>query len=1305
MNNLQLSWELPVKLQLQSPGDEVLRFSAFDMERNRLFFASSENNIYATHLHYTENEVAWSSSASSVAFEPVDLEPGDYITSFEYLMEKEGLVIGTSYGVILLYIVDEQIKEVVGQVEGGVKCISPSPDGDLLGVITGFGQLLVMTNDWDLLYEMPLDDAPEDIDVNEPAVSSNYLNESSISWRGDGRFFATLSKSQGSLVHRKLKVWERDTGAIHSVSESKNLKGGALDWMSTGAKIAAINDPRDEKCSPLLVFFEKNGLERGSCSISESDVSVEFIKWNCNSELLATLLRGGRHDTLKIWLYSNNHWYVKQEIRCSKEAGAKFMWNPTKPLQLVGWNLHGEVVIYNFTWVTAVMSDSTAFVVDGSKILVTPLSLSLIPPPMYLFSLTFPAAVRHFSFCAKRCKNNLAASLSDGSLCIVELPVVHMWEDFDGREFSVEAVSCDVEFGSFMHLTLLDQHVLVGVPSSSFTKDGLPSYCLQEIHLLYAEDHIVDSVTGSGWHAAMSVQHSLDGMVVGMIPGSNDRASAYIQYDGGKVVEYTPKLEENGTFALVECNDMSFSSTCLWMALAPAEFGPKKVVICGLDDKGRLQVGRRTVCNNCSSFAFYSNAANQMATQLIVATKQDLLFIVDIADVQSEQLDVKYNNFLPIPKKRNSEAGELYIQIWERGSKVVGVLHGDESAVVLQTIRGNLECIYPRKLVLTSITNALNERRFRDALLMVRRHRIDFNVIVDHFGCQAFLQYVADFVKQVNNLNYITEFICSMRNENVMLNMYKDYISLPFQEDSKAFPVENPNIVLSKTSTILSGIRKSLEEQMAESPARELCILTTFTRSDPPALEEALRRIKVTRERELSGADNPAQLLLPSAEESLKHLLWLSSPEAVFEASLGLYDLKLAAMVALNSQKDPKEFLPFLEHLEHMPAAVMRYNIDLKLQRYENALRHIVSAGDAYYEDSLNLMRNYPHLFPLGLQLITSPNKRLEVLEAWGDHLDLSKNFEDAATCYLHCSCLEKALKAYRACGNWSSVFTVAGLMKLGKDEIIQLAHELCEELQALGKPGDAAKIALDYCNDVKLGIELLIRAREWNEALRIAFLHRNEGLISEVESASLECASMLVSEFGEGLEKVEKYTARFLAVRQRRLLLAAKLQSDERSVFEDDETASVASSNFSEMSAYTSRSRSSAASVSSTATKARDLRRQRKKGKIRAGSPGEELALVEHLKGMSLSSGARHEIKSLLNSLVMLGKEDIARKLQFSCRNYQLSQMAAVKLAEDAASTDIIDEQLYSTEHYCQKMSRDEQHSETFSWQSKVLA
>lgn len=1322
MNNLKLSWEVWSEVQLRKEkGEESLRLSAVDIERSRLFFASSANFIYTTQLPSPLTEGAWNKSSVAGSTQ-LDLEPGDFITCLDYLMEKEALIIGTSKGHLLLYSVDDDASEFVGQVESGVACISPSPDGDLLAILTGSRQILVMNLDWDLLYEMPLDDSPEGVDVHGSAFSNDCFSEASISWRGDGKFLASLSKVHDSFpLHKKLKVWERDSGALHSVSDPKPFMGSIIDWNQIGAKIATIYDQKEEKKCPTIVLHEKNGLERSSFSINEGiDVTLEFLKFNCNSELLAAVVRGETVDTLKIWHFSNNHWYLKQEIRYSKEDGIKFMWDLTNPLKLICWTLDGRIITRKFVWVTAVMGNSIAFVIDGSRILVTPFSLSLMPPPMFFLDLEFPSAVRDVTFCSRTSQNRLAASLSDGSLCIVELPLLDQWDDLEGQTFRVEASYSGMNFGPLLHLAWLDSHVLLGVSRfgsghSNFSKrsfldgDARPGYYLQEIEIRCSEDRIPGSVTCSGWQAESLHQIFLEGVVVGIVSNPLSRCFAFVQFEGGKTFEYTSKLGLNRGVSLQRCDEMNFLSSCPWMDIAPVVgYTREKPLLLGLDDNGRLHLEGRILCNNCSSFSFYSNSGDRTITHVVIATKQDLLFIVDVGDIVREELEKKYENFLPVvAKNRKGENESIFINIWEKGAQIVGVLHGDESAVILQTPRGNIECVYPRKLVLVSIINALANKRFKDALQMVRRHRIDFNIIVDHCGWQSFIGSAADFVLQVDNLNYVTEFVCAIKHEDVMETLYKNYTSLPCIKGDKVFRYSEPKSTDgdNKVSSVLMAIRNALEDQIEENPARELCILTTLAKSSPPALEEALRRIKVIREMELSTATDPKRVSYPSSEESLKHLLWISDSEAVFEAALGLYDLNLAAIVALNSQKDPKEFLPLLQELERMPQLLTQYNIDLKLKRYESALRNIVAAGDSYYEDSMNLMRKVPELYLLGLQLIGDPHKRQQVLEAWGDHLDATKCFEDAATTYLCCSCLEKASKAYRACGNWTGVLTVAGLMKLGEDDLLQLARELSEELQTLGKPGDAARILLEYCGDVHNGINLLVDARSWEEALRIAFLHRRDDLIIVVKNASLECASLLIGEYNEGVEKVGKYLTRYLAVRQRRLLLAATIKSDERSGdYLNDETASQASSNFSGMSAYTTGSRkgSSASTSFSTSTKGRG--RQRNRGKIRAGSPDEEMALVEHLKGMSLTEGAKYELKSLLICLVMLRKEDTARKLQRTAEKFQLSQIAAVKLADDSMSVDNIDEHAFNLDSYIQNVRKEMQKSDAFSWQSKIL-
>lgn len=51
----------------------------------------------------------------------IELEDGDLITAYDFLMEKESLMIGTQNGLLLLHNVDDNSTEIVGQVEGGAK--------------------------------------------------------------------------------------------------------------------------------------------------------------------------------------------------------------------------------------------------------------------------------------------------------------------------------------------------------------------------------------------------------------------------------------------------------------------------------------------------------------------------------------------------------------------------------------------------------------------------------------------------------------------------------------------------------------------------------------------------------------------------------------------------------------------------------------------------------------------------------------------------------------------------------------------------------------------------------------------------------------------------------------------------------------------------------------------------------------------------------------------------------------------------------------------------------------------------------
>ena len=76
-------------------------------------------------------------------------------------------------------------------------------------------------------------------------------------------------------------------------------------------------------------------------------------------------------------------------------------------------------------------------------------------------------------------------------------------------------------------------------------------------------------------------------------------------------------------------------------------------------------------------------------------------------------------------------------------------------------------------------------------------------------------------------------------------------------------------------------------------------------------------------------------------EKSLDWLLTLADPSAVWNAALGSYDMDLALLVAVHSQKDPQEYRSLLQRYRDMRERKKRYCIDVELKRWSRVLKDI----------------------------------------------------------------------------------------------------------------------------------------------------------------------------------------------------------------------------------------------------------------------------------------------------------------------------------------------------------------------------
>ncbi len=78
--------------------------------------------------------------------------------------------------------------------------------------------------------------------------------------------------------------------------------------------------------------------------------------------------------------------------------------------------------------------------------------------------------------------------------------------------------------------------------------------------------------------------------------------------------------------------------------------------------------------------------------------------------------------------------------------------------------------------------------------------------------------------------------------------------------------------------------------------------------------------------------------------------------DKLYDVALGMYDFDLVLMVAQKSQKDPKEYLPFLNKLQAMDMYTQRFSIDSHLGSWDSALRNLAQLGDEKVDEVVDLM-------------------------------------------------------------------------------------------------------------------------------------------------------------------------------------------------------------------------------------------------------------------------------------------------------------------------------------------------------------
>jgi elongator complex protein 1 len=288
------------------------RVDAFCCADDRLYLATSTAGIYCV-----DPEAATGSRGSAVEWSVQLLPPPSTaagppaadaaVAALSAQPELGGLFVGLADGGELLVLRppppqkgshDDVDVEEVGALagdggQGGLAAAAWSPDGALLAAATRAGRLLLLTGapEWEVLAEVDIPRGPEEDDEED----GNALLDVEITWRGDGRFFATASAPRGSTSGGDDSPQRRTKTLVHIwAREEEDPEPGGCTAAGAGGHPSAF-------CGPAAAAAAAAAARQRYCVLhataEEAPGLTGAVAWqpNCRHLFAAQVVPAG-HD-------------------------------------------------------------------------------------------------------------------------------------------------------------------------------------------------------------------------------------------------------------------------------------------------------------------------------------------------------------------------------------------------------------------------------------------------------------------------------------------------------------------------------------------------------------------------------------------------------------------------------------------------------------------------------------------------------------------------------------------------------------------------------------------------------------------------------------------------------------------------------------------------------------------------------------------------------------------------------------------------------------------------------------------------
>ncbi|KAM9587121.1 elongator complex protein 1 isoform 3-T3 [Morphnus guianensis] len=1110
------------------------------------------------------------------------------IVGIEDLPEQECVCVATAAGDILLCNLSTKQVECVGSVDSGLSTMSWSPDQELVLLATGQQTLIMMTRDFE--------------PITEKEIHQDEFGEGKFVALGWGKKETQFHGSEGKqAAHRK----QTEVSPTSAWDDSRPR----VTWRGDGQFVAVSAVCPETGARKVRVWSRELVLQSTSEPISGLE---QALSWKPSGNLIAsTQEKPNRHDVV----------FLEKNGLLHGEFTLPFQKGQVKVNELL-WNADSTILAIWLEDLKVENSNPNSY----DKVLVTAFQHAVVPPPMCTYELQLQQAVNQVAFHADpKHSGDMAVLDADNKISVYRYGQSTMNDPTvtfgvvggNGFKAAVETPYLDktyrVHVGSDNNEVMnpLGLRFLTWLPDDSFLVVGQGQDAAQSIlRHLTAVPHVAGAK-----EECLNLRLSLpvDGEVISLCCSPVTKTVA-LQLADRQILKYlweasTPVLEpwrtSNGSA-------VQFPYPCVETSITKIS---GEEVILGLTDRCRFFVNDTEIASNITSFATYNEF-------LLVTTNSHTCQCFCLKNISVKALQAGLSS----AAAPNSET----MRKVERGSRIITVVPQD-TKVVLQMPRGNLETVHHRALVLAQIRKWLDRLMFREAFQCMRKLRINLNLLYDH-NPKVFLENAETFIRQIDSANCINLFFTELKEEDFTKSMYPS-----LNGSSNAQPCHHPD--QKKVNLICDVMRVAMEHIDPQKYC--LSILTAHIKKSPPELEIALQKVHDLRE------SITPDVKAVSAEEALKYLLFLVDVNELYDYSLGTYDFDLVIMVAEKSQKDPKEYLPFLNILRKMETNYQRYTIDRHLKRYTKALGHLSKCGPEHFPEFLNLVKDQSQYCDALKLYPSSTQEYKDISNAYGEYLIQKQLYEQAALVFARAGIFAKALDAFQNSGSWQQALCMASRLGYTKDKLSSLARGMAGKLVDQRKYAEAAILLEQYTQDHEEAVLLLLEGALWEEALRLIHKYgRLDILETNFKPAILEAQKSQLIFLDSQKTAFLHHTSRLQVVRELKKKACESLQDYEMQNCPEldlfSETSSVVTA--SDMNSKYSHS-SSRISVRSSKNR---RKAERKRYSLKEGSPFEDMALLEVLgENVRAVETVKGDIHILLKQLVLFGYDEQAGALQ----------------------------------------------------------